>query len=139
MADLSFGDADFTAISNVNITLQASFDSMGSSSVNANYTKTNTTSINSSPTNSAAIQVQEATAKTLNAALATKLQTLNYDNVITSDTGTTVDAQVAGMSTNIQSTVGTNIDSKAVAKESDSKAKSKESDVKSKSYVIILR
>ena len=139
LADLSFGDTDFYAVSSLNITLPASISAMKSSTTDISQVKDTSTHIKSHAANSLSIQVNEATAVNTFAAMDTNIQTINYNGNITSDSGTALNSQVTDMTTAIHSDVSTAIESKVIATDSNLKVEGNESEIKTESYVIILR
>ena len=139
LAGLSFGDTDFSAVTNLNVALPASLEAMLGSVADTSVTKGAVTNVSSSESNSASIQVKSTQVNSLAASSMTNLQTTAYDNNIISDLSMALDNKTGGYDTNINSDVAHATTVQVVNKDLASQVKSKKSSVETKSYIIALR
>ena len=139
LAELSFSDMDFTAVSNLNKNLGAATKSDAFNKVNISQVKENITTISSTHNNLVSLQSKNSDIKSLVVGSQTNVQTGTYTNSVISDTSTAVDVQSTGYQTSVDSDVSNQLDIEVVSKTASEKVDSKDTEVKSKSYVITLR
>ncbi len=139
LTNITFSDVDFSAVSNVNVDLNASLETMPSFSANTSNTKQSAANIKSDSSNSATLQVKESILNNLVKTATMDLQVAQYTNTITSDTGTDLHASKTAHGASIESDVATTLETRAKEKKTTLRTKTADASITTTSHVITLR